>query len=48
MLNPLNYASVGLSTDVFDGALATQDLNKPIKNDMLLHYSCIFPLFNAI
>ncbi len=33
MMDPLNYvSSVDLSIDFFDGALATQGLNKPIKN----------------
>ncbi len=31
MMDPLNYVSVDLSLDVFDGALATQGLNKAIK-----------------
>ncbi len=30
-MEPVNYASVNLSIKVFDGALATQGLNKPIK-----------------
>ena len=44
-MDPLNYASVNLSIKVFDGALATQGLNKPIKNDMLLNFSCFLPFF---
>ncbi len=31
MMDPLNFVSVDLSLDVYDGALATQGLNKPIK-----------------
>ena len=42
---PLNYTSVNLSIEVFDGALATQGLNKPIKNDMLPNFSCFLPFF---
>jgi hypothetical protein len=34
-----------LSIEVFDGALTTQVLNKPIKNDMLLNLSCFLPFF---
>ncbi len=45
MMDPLNYASVNLSIKVFDGALATRGLNKPIKNDMLLTFSCFLPFF---
>jgi hypothetical protein len=30
-MDPLNYASVNLSIDVFDGGLATLVLNKPKK-----------------
>ena len=44
-MDPLNYASVNLSIEDFDGALATQGLNKPIKNDMLLNFSCFLPFF---
>ena len=43
MMDPLNYASVDLSIEVFDYALATHGLNKPIKNDMLLNFSCFLP-----
>jgi hypothetical protein len=39
-MNPLNYASVDPSRDVFDGGLATFVLNKPINNYMLLNFSC--------
>jgi hypothetical protein len=45
MVDPLNYASVNPSIEVFDGVLATQGLNKPIKNDMLLNFSCFLPFF---
>jgi hypothetical protein len=31
MMDPLNYASVDLSIDDFDGDLATIVLNRPIK-----------------
>ncbi len=44
-MDPLNYASVDLSKKVFDGALATQGLNKPIKNYMLRNFSCFLPFF---
>ncbi len=40
VMDPLNYASVNLSIDVFDGALATQGLNKPMKNYVLLNFDC--------
>ncbi len=43
MMDPLNYASVNLFIEGFDGALATQGLNKPIKKDMLLSSSCFLP-----
>jgi hypothetical protein len=43
-MDPLNYASVDLSIDVFDGGLATLVLNKPIKKNMLLNY-CYFLTF---
>ncbi len=36
MMDPLNYALGDQSIEVFDGALATQGLNKPLENDMLL------------
>ena len=45
MVDPLNYASVNLSIEVFGGALATQGLNKPIKGDMLPNFSCFLPFF---
>jgi hypothetical protein len=38
MAFPLNYTSADLSIEVFDGALATYGLNKPIKNYMLLNF----------
>ena len=31
-MDPLNYASVDLSIEVFDGGLAKQGINKPIEN----------------
>jgi hypothetical protein len=37
-MDPLNYASVFQSIEVFDGALATQGLNNPLENDMLLNF----------
>jgi hypothetical protein len=40
VMDPLNYASVNLSTDVFDGALATLGLNRPMKNYVLLNFDC--------
>ncbi len=45
MMDPLNYASINLSIEVMDGASATQGLNKPIKNDMLLNFSCFLLFF---
>ena len=45
MMDPLNYASVDLSIEGFHGALATLGLNKPIKDDMLLNFSCFLPFF---
>jgi hypothetical protein len=45
MMDPLNYASVDLSIYDFDGGLATLVLNKPIKNYMLLNYSCFLTFF---
>ena len=44
-MGPLNYASVDLSIEGFHGALATQGQNKPIKDDMLLNFSCFLPFF---
>ncbi len=38
MMDPLNYALVDKSIEVFDGALATQGLNKPLENDVLLNF----------
>jgi hypothetical protein len=35
-MDPLNYALLDQSIEVFDGALATEGLNKPLENDMLL------------
>ncbi len=46
MMDPLNYASVDPSIEGFDAALATQGLNKPIKIDMLLNFSCFLPFFH--
>ncbi len=48
MMDPLCYTSDNLSIEAFDGALATQGLNKPIKKDILLNFSCLLPLFYAI
>jgi hypothetical protein len=45
-MDHLNYASVYQSTEVFDGALATQGLNKTIKIDMLLNFSCFLPFLH--
>ena len=45
MMDPLNYASVDLSIDVFDGSLATLVLNKPLNNYMLLNFSCFLTFF---
>ncbi len=45
MIDPLNYASIDPSVEVFDGALATLGLIKPIKNYMLLNFSCLLPFF---
>ena len=44
-MDPLNYASVDISIEVWDGVLATQGLNKLIKNDMLLIFNCFLPFF---
>ncbi len=44
-MDPLNYASVDRSIEVVDGVLATQGLNKPIKIDLLLNFSCFVPIF---
>jgi hypothetical protein len=44
-MDPLNYASVDLSIEVFDGGLATHVLNKPLKNYMLLNFSCFLTFF---
>ncbi len=38
MMDPLNYALLDQSIEVFDGALATQGLNKPLENDMPLNF----------
>ncbi len=43
MMDPLNYASPDQSIEAFEGALATQGLNKPIKFDMLLNIRCLLP-----
>ncbi len=48
MMDPLNYVSVDLSIEAFDGALDTQGLNKPITKDILLKFSCLLPLFYTI
>ena len=45
MMDPLNYASVDPSIDVFDGGLAALVLNKHIKNYMLLNFSCFLTIF---
>jgi hypothetical protein len=45
-MDPLNYASVDLSIDVFDGGLATLVLNKPLNNYMLLNFSCFLTFLN--
>ena len=46
MMDPLNYALVDQSLEAFEGALATQGLNKPIKFDMLLNFSCFLPFLH--
>ena len=43
MMDPLNYASPDQSIEAFEGALATQGLNKHKKIDMLLNFSLILP-----
>jgi hypothetical protein len=45
-MDPVNYASVDLSIEVFDGALATQGLNKPIKIDILQNFSYFLPVLH--
>jgi hypothetical protein len=45
MMDPLNYTSVGPSSDDFDGGLAALVLNKPINNYILLNFSCFFNFF---
>ncbi len=44
-MDPLNYTSDDSSIDIFDAALATKGMNKPMKIDMLLNFSCILPFF---
>ncbi len=51
MMDPLNYASVDLSIDGFDGALAKHGLNKPIKimcgEKLLSNFSPHRSLYNS-
>ncbi len=48
MMDPLNFASLDQSIEVFEGALATQGLKKPIKFDMLLNISCFLPFLHNL
>ena len=45
MLNSLNYASVDQSIEVFDGAVATQGLNKPKKLYVVKNSSAFFATY---
>ncbi len=45
-MDPLNYASPDQSIVAFEGASATQGLNKPIKFDTLLNFSCFLPFLH--
>ncbi len=45
MMDPLNYVSVDLSIEAFDGALATHGMNNPVKYAMLLNFSYLLPFF---
>ncbi len=48
MVDPLSYASVDLSTEVFDGALAMQGLNKPIKKRYAAKFQLLLTFFYTI
>jgi hypothetical protein len=45
MMDPLNYASVDPSIDVFDGGLAALVLNKHIKKLYVAEFQLLFNFF---